>query len=263
MVVAGDGYAASVSGTMPHQDIHAMALTWPDATVYGVSALLYWEPDVPIRPVAAIHCAVPRPRRAKPGLVPHVTGVPDDDATMREGVRVQKRTPAMVAALASLSQQEARSVLSWMVSRRKADPMEFAKAVDAYGPRRGVRALRGYQEMVAARAASPAEVAGRAILIARGLAGWETNALVRTRGGEAKSADFLFRGERVIVMIDGWKYHGDRRAFQIDRQDQNGLVTNGYLVLRFTYQDVTRRQAYVADQVAQALDLRRTTGVRR
>jgi very-short-patch-repair endonuclease len=237
--------------------MHAMALTWPDATLYGVSALLYWEPDAPVRAGPAIHCAVPWSRGRKPGLIPHVTRVPDDAVATREGVRLQRRTPALVVALASLPPRDAQALLAWMVSRRKVDPEEFARAVEAHGARRGARSLRSYHKMVAAGVASPAEVAGRAILIARGLTGWETNALVRTRRGEAKSADFLFRGEKVIVMIDGWKYHGDRRAFQIDRQDQNGLVTNGYLVLRFTYQDVTRRQAYVADQVAQALDLRR------
>jgi hypothetical protein len=193
--------------------------------------------------------------------VPHVTCLPDDAVVVREGVRVQKRTFALVTALAGLPPRNAQALLSWMVSRRKADPEEFAKAVEAHGPRRGARALKRYQEMVAARAASLAEVAGRAIFIARGFTGWEANALVRTRRGEAKSADFLFVKEQVIVMIDGWKYHGNSRAFQIDREDHNGLVTNGYLVLRFTYHDVTQRQDYVGDQVAQALELRRRAAV--
>jgi hypothetical protein len=258
-LVAGDAYAVPTPVTTPHQGVHAMALTWPDAILYGASALLYWEPDAPVRAGPAIHCAVPRQRRPKPGLVPHRTHLVDDAVIVREGVRVQRRTPALVTALASLPRRDAQPLLAWMVSRRKADPEEFAKAVAAHGARRGARALRSYQEMVAARVASPAEVAGREIFIRRGFAGWEANALVRTRRGEAKSADFLFTKERVIVMIDGWKYHGDQRAFQIDRQDQNGLVTNGYLVLRFTYHDVTQRQDYVGDQVAQALELRRHT----
>jgi very-short-patch-repair endonuclease len=72
--------------------------------------------------------------------------------------------------------------------------------------------------------------------------------------------DFLWRDARLVVEADGRATHGTRRAFQEDRDRDSRLAVAGYLVVRFTWFDVTHRQAVVADRVRRLLAARRLTG---
>jgi very-short-patch-repair endonuclease len=53
--------------------------------------------------------------------------------------------------------------------------------------------------------------------------------------------------------VDGYEAHGTRAAFQDDRTTTNALLLAGYLVLRFTYDDVEHRPDHVAAQVLHAV----------
>jgi very-short-patch-repair endonuclease len=59
--------------------------------------------------------------------------------------------------------------------------------------------------------------------------------------------DFLWRRHRVVVETDGFRHHGDRTAFEVDRARDVQLQSLGFRVLRFTYRQVTEdRSAVVA-----------------
>jgi very-short-patch-repair endonuclease len=51
-------------------------------------------------------------------------------------------------------------------------------------------------------------------------------------------ADFLWRGQRVIVETDSWRHHGHRAAFESDRARDTFLQSLGFRVLRFTWRQV-------------------------
>jgi len=61
--------------------------------------------------------------------------------------------------------------------------------------------------------------------------------------------DALWPGPRVAVELDGWTYHGTKRAFQRDRTKSNRLTAKGYKVFRYTYQDIANRPAKVAAEL--------------
>jgi very-short-patch-repair endonuclease len=65
--------------------------------------------------------------------------------------------------------------------------------------------------------------------------------------------DFLWPEACLVVEVDGRETHGTRRAFQADRDRDGRLAVAGYRVLRFTWWDVTRRPAVVADRVRRLL----------
>jgi very-short-patch-repair endonuclease len=65
--------------------------------------------------------------------------------------------------------------------------------------------------------------------------------------------DFMWPSARLIVEVDGRATHATRRAFQEDRDRDGRLAVAGYRVLRFTWWDVTRRPAVVADRVRRLL----------
>jgi very-short-patch-repair endonuclease len=69
--------------------------------------------------------------------------------------------------------------------------------------------------------------------------------------------DFYWRGEKVIVEIDGYRTHGTRRAFEADRARDAKLAAQGWIVLRFTWRQLNEKPRLVLARLAQTLALRR------
>jgi hypothetical protein len=65
--------------------------------------------------------------------------------------------------------------------------------------------------------------------------------------------DLAYPEEQVIVEGDSQRWHGTPEAFQIDRMRDNLAQIAGWIILRFTWQDITERQDYVVDTVTRAL----------
>jgi hypothetical protein len=63
--------------------------------------------------------------------------------------------------------------------------------------------------------------------------------------------DFLWRPPRLIVETDGTVHH-TASAFEGDRAKSNALTLAGYVVLRFTYRQVTGQPSRIADQLRAA-----------
>lgn len=69
----------------------------------------------------------------------------------------------------------------------------------------------------------------------------------------AFEVDAVWTSERIAVELDGWRDHRTRDAFHRDRRKANALTLDGWRVLRFTHDDLTRRPAQVAEQLRAAL----------
>jgi very-short-patch-repair endonuclease len=81
-----------------------------------------------------------------------------------------------------------------------------------------------------------------------------TNVLV-----DGHEVDALWHEARLVVELDGWAFHRSKDAFQRDRAKGNALVRAGYVLLRFTHDDVTRRAEAVAAELREALTAARAT----
>lgn len=79
---------------------------------------------------------------------------------------------------------------------------------------------------------------------------FETNVVIRDdRGRPVAELDLLWRALRVVVQIDGWRYHAEG-TFQQDHDVPNDLIARlDYVVLRFTGKDVKHRLEWVLDQI--------------
>lgn len=53
--------------------------------------------------------------------------------------------------------------------------------------------------------------------------------------------DFVYPHELVAIEVDGWRFHAGMKAWQHDLETDNRLVALGWVVLRFTWDDITRR----------------------
>jgi len=64
--------------------------------------------------------------------------------------------------------------------------------------------------------------------------------------------DLLVEG-RIVVELDGFAYHSGRVEYREDRRRDRELVRQGYLVLRFTFEDVMRDPEIVVRAVLAVL----------
>jgi hypothetical protein len=67
--------------------------------------------------------------------------------------------------------------------------------------------------------------------------------------------DFAWPYAKLILEVDGWRYHSDDPAFLHDRVKQNGLIHLGWRVLRVTARTSDQYLYYAVDQVRRGLGL--------
>jgi very-short-patch-repair endonuclease len=75
---------------------------------------------------------------------------------------------------------------------------------------------------------------------------WEQDNLIP---GRKFRADIYLPASKVIVEMDGFKYHRSKDAFQSDRMRQNLFVEHGFHVLRFFARQVFHDIDAVVDQI--------------
>jgi very-short-patch-repair endonuclease len=66
--------------------------------------------------------------------------------------------------------------------------------------------------------------------------------------------DFLWRGDFLIVEVDGWDAHRSRSAFEEDRVRGARLKTLGYEVPRFTWRLIEADPRQVATTIRAVLE---------
>lgn len=74
--------------------------------------------------------------------------------------------------------------------------------------------------------------------------------------------DFLWPVQKVVVETDSWSHHGDRPAFERDRQTDVDLVAAGYDVHRTTYKMLERNPISFLSNVRRALQVRTASDFR-
>jgi hypothetical protein len=96
-------------------------------------------------------------------------------------------------------------------------------------------------------------------LAVRGLTGGEWNAPIGTVTGVVAEADILFRTAKVIVELDGLRFHSTPAQLARDRVRDRTLALMGYVVLRFSYREVVQEPDAVVAEIRHALALRTTS----
>lgn len=71
--------------------------------------------------------------------------------------------------------------------------------------------------------------------------------------GSRFRVDFAFPFAKLIVETDGYAFHSGKAAFQRDRWRDNLLRKAGWIVLRFTWDDVMTRPGYVLENIREVL----------
>jgi very-short-patch-repair endonuclease len=102
------------------------------------------------------------------------------------------------------------------------------------------------------RAASFLESMLRALFIANGVSGFEPQVLV-TSGPFRARVDLGHREAKVAAEAEGYAFHGSPNDFAADCRRYDELVTAGWIVLRFTYQQVIGDPGWVVATAREAV----------
>jgi very-short-patch-repair endonuclease len=65
--------------------------------------------------------------------------------------------------------------------------------------------------------------------------------------------DFLFPEHRVIVEIDSWRWHGNRRSFESDADRHSRWTAQGWAALKFTPRQLRDHPLLVIARMTAAL----------
>ena len=213
--------------------------------VSHLSAAQYWRMSVIVVPPLPHVTLPPRRARRQAGLpcVLHWAEVPaiDDVTTPVRTVLDCART---------LPFNEALAVTDSALHLRLVDRDELDDAAARLmGPHR--RRIRRVVELADQRAESVLESALRAILIEAGIEGFEPQVGVQNAAFSAR-LDLGHRRRRIGLEADGFQFHGSRTALVKDCRRQINLTLCGWLVLRFSWEDVMYDPEWVTEAVQAA-----------
>jgi very-short-patch-repair endonuclease len=252
VVVIGKVLVSATASVTP------VTVAWAAALAVGVGGVVshltaarLWGLLVP--PDAEAHVIVGRNRRVRiRGLRTHRVPLPDDDVTTWEGIPATTLVRTVVDCLLWLPVESGIALLA-DAQRRRIVTVDQLRAYLMTSPcRHGMgRAWTVVQESV--DAFSVAEVRLHRILRTAGLSGWRKNIEIFDADGSVGWVDVIFDREKLVIEIDGRRYHSGDAQFQQDRTKQNRLVMLGYTPLRFTWEDITERGDEVARQVLAAV----------
>lgn len=200
--------------------IAALRAAGPDAVLSHASAAALWR--IAPQPPGAVHVTVARrPPRSRPGLLAvHSTRRLDPrDVRRRNGLRVTAPARTLLDLAAGPGDTAAPPRLTRAIHPGRAAPTRSALE----------RAMLRIVD--AARLPRP---------------------VVNRRLGRFRP-DFLWPDERVVVETDGFAAHGHRTAFERDRARDAELAALGYVVLRFTWRQLTEQPVLVSARLAQVL----------
>lgn len=203
-------------------------------------------PSKPYRQLAGVTVL----RRPRQDLPPHPHG--PQFVSARE---------ALVDCLTVLPSAAAADLLDAALQKRYVRADKLAEDLTARLGRGRLNAagLRSLIARVTSGSRSEAEHRMSRLLQRSGTGPWVANYRIRGDGGHVVAElDFAHVGLRIAIEVDGRAFHTDRTAFERDRWRQNALVLDGWLVLRFTWEQISERpheviaiiQAAVAQRAA-------------
>ncbi|MDT0548598.1 hypothetical protein [Streptomyces lonegramiae] len=175
--------------------------------------------------------------------------------TMADLLRAGPRDWALVAVESAVSRRPRRGQDG---AGRRREPCttlgEIARALESGTPPQGTRAAREWLAMADPKAGSPAETVARLRMNDAGLYPESQVALIAPAGRRI-FPDFLFRGQGLVVEIEGYRWHGSRAQHQRDTVRFNDLMSCAEVrrILRFTASDVYRRPGAMIRDIRGAL----------
>ncbi len=226
-----------------------------DAVVSHTAAALLWGVELVTTPDQDT-LTVQRNRSAlrRDGVRVHRADLAPTDWVLRDGLRVTTELRTVLDLARSLPMAEAVATADSALRSSLVTIEELRAALVALPGGRGRTQVARVVALVDPRSGSVLESLLRVLLAAHGLRPPTSQYLVRARdGGRIGRVDFAWPEQRLVVEVDGFAFHADRRSYRADRRRGNALVQAGWSVLRFSWEDVVQHPEYVVQCVRAVL----------
>jgi very-short-patch-repair endonuclease len=240
---------------LPHTDAARAAGSRLTGYVSVTSAALHWGWAVKTAPTVP-HVTVSRHRKIaatrRDGVVLHWRDL-DAGSVVDGWVTSPVRT--VIDCCLDLPFDEALAVFdsSWRAGLK---PREVQLAAIKL-PRRQRDRVLAVARAADPRAANPFESVLRAIAMSVSGLSLEPQVVVQDSTFWAR-VDLADESLRIAIEAESFEFHGSRKAFDRDCRRYNALVVRGWLVLRFSWEQVMFEPELVADTLRAMVALRRT-----
>jgi very-short-patch-repair endonuclease len=238
----GAAFAAGLS-------TRAVVSHWSAALMHGLGV-----PDP--APSIVGHVTSSRPLHINvPGVREHRLRLFTEHVVETQGLRVTSVPRTVVDLLALIHRQRAETLLFRAVQQNWLDESTLREFIRNRSGWHGTPQLRELAALLGTGAHAVPERRLHAILDRAGIR-YRANVSIQLPHGGRAIADIWIEGTRVLIEVDGRRFHSDAETFQSDRERQNALVNAGYTVLRFTWLDITQREAEVLATIRRQLPAR-------
>jgi very-short-patch-repair endonuclease len=191
-------------------------------------------------PHGAIHVTVPGDggRKRRPGINLHrSTTLTPDDVTVHHGIPATTATRTIVDLARTLKDRRLEELVDRADFHGLVDFADLGAANSA-----SLKAVLDNYRPAPTR--SELEEAFLRLCDDHGFPRPETNIPV-----EGYTVDFVWRDLRLIVEVDGYRYHRSPHRFESDRERDATLTAAGWAVMRFTWRRLTGQPRWVAGKL--------------
>jgi very-short-patch-repair endonuclease len=201
-------------------------------------------------------------RTPDPNLILHYTSRnPFNYSQLRDGLPVTSVPRTLLDVAAVLKSWHLELALDDALRRGATSVSDMWSMLQRWGGRgcTGSKAIRRLLEERTdgrARSQSTFEIVTDELLRNSSLPPYFRQFEVMTKLGIPAFIDFAWPEARLGVEADSYKWHSGRQQWQSDMERQNALAEIGWLLLRFSWWDVTRRPNYVLETIASTLEAR-------
>lgn len=218
----------------------ALLTAGPGDALSRATALTLWRLPAP-PDERTVHVTTTGQRRSRDGITFHRTAdLPRQDIRRVQGLAVTSPARTILDTAPQLDPDTLEAVIAAAVRRHLTTRAEL----DRRATGRVAQALHGGPRFTR----SQAEILLLQLVRAARLPLPDTNVKV----GDIEP-DAVWHEQRVVVEVDGYEFHGDRRSFEEDRARGVKLAAAGYTVVRITWRQLTREPHTVTAALAVAL----------
>ena len=203
--------------------------------------------------MSGLDVTVPRQRRPAPGIPLHVSVLPPDEVTHRDGIPVTTIARTLFDLATILRPRQLESALHEAEVQRLRDQLSLHGLLVRYPRRPGtpaIRALLAAGDNGSTLTRSELELRFLELIDARRLSAPQTNQWI-----EGFELDCVWRQQRLVVELDGRAFHHTQQAFERDRERDRVLQSAGWRPIRITSRQLDRSRN------ALDRDLRRLLGL--
>ena len=233
-------------------ELAAVMACSPAAFLGDASAACLWrmlQPRESPRPITVLLAG--RSLRPKPGIrIRRTRSLPGDETTIQDGIptTTPARTLLDLAATAALRTLE--RALNEAQVLRLTTPSALLPLLTRHPRHRGTKALRALIDPAGTQGLTRSEAERRLLALIREAGLPLPRANVKLGRFEV---DFLWAKQRLVVEVDGFRFHSTRAAFERDRARDAELAALGYRVVRVTWRQIVQEPYAVVARLAQAV----------